>query len=233
MILAELEVFHSRNYSPTRRVALGRRTLPVDPPPGFGPLLLAGIVAVAAEDFDPDLSGELHRLTVQLESGRRVPQPRLRHRFQTDHVGLACTVAMLVSEGDALDFDFDGYGSPLQMTLAAVYAAGELPRPARDRTFGMIRKATRWTGAIGPSLITYLSGREGVQAWSAAAFADPVQWALGVLGLPNGDKVPPAREIRRRFRHQLREAHPDHGGETEEAAQRIAELAEARRILLG
>jgi hypothetical protein len=31
----------------------------------------------------------------------------------------------------------------------------------------------------------------------------------------------------------LRHAHPDHGASTEGAAQRIAELAEARRILTG
>ena len=42
MILAELEAFHSRNYSPTRRLALGYTDLPADPPPGFGPLLLGG-----------------------------------------------------------------------------------------------------------------------------------------------------------------------------------------------
>ena len=44
MILAELEVRHSRAIAPTRRVALGELYLPVDPAPGFGGLLLAGIV---------------------------------------------------------------------------------------------------------------------------------------------------------------------------------------------
>src|SRR5690349_13043378 len=66
MILAELEVFHSRAYSPTRRIALGHRVLPVDPPPGFGPLLLGGIVAVGAEEIDADDYDALLVLMAQL-----------------------------------------------------------------------------------------------------------------------------------------------------------------------
>ena len=45
MLLAELEVFHSRPIAPTRRVAIGVAVLPTAPPPGFGGLLLSGIVA--------------------------------------------------------------------------------------------------------------------------------------------------------------------------------------------
>jgi curved DNA-binding protein CbpA len=38
--------------------------------------------------------------------------------------------------------------------------------------------------------------------------------------------------VQRRFRDLLREAHPDHGGASDDAANRISELTEARRILL-
>jgi hypothetical protein len=38
--------------------------------------------------------------------------------------------------------------------------------------------------------------------------------------------------VQRRFRELLREAHPDHGGEAAEAALRISQLSEARRVLL-
>jgi hypothetical protein len=38
--------------------------------------------------------------------------------------------------------------------------------------------------------------------------------------------------VQRRFRAALRDAHPDHGGVVDDAAQRIADLSEARRILL-
>ena len=63
---------------------------------------------------------------------------------------------------------------------------------------------------------------------------DPIEWALGVLGFDAGraDDRPGKGEVRRRFRDQLRRAHPDHGAEADGAAQRIADLAEARRILL-
>jgi hypothetical protein len=76
VILAELEVFHSRPIAPTRRVALGRTRLPCDPAPGFGGILLGGIVAGHIDQLDPDLFDDLHRLTLQLEAGMRIPQPR-------------------------------------------------------------------------------------------------------------------------------------------------------------
>ena len=41
------------------------------------------------------------------------------------------------------------------------------------------------------------------------------------------------REVVRRYRELLRQAHPDHGAQTDGAAQRIADLTEARRILTG
>jgi curved DNA-binding protein CbpA len=39
-------------------------------------------------------------------------------------------------------------------------------------------------------------------------------------------------EVQRRFRRLVRAAHPDHGAASLGAAERIAELTEARRILL-
>jgi curved DNA-binding protein CbpA len=39
--------------------------------------------------------------------------------------------------------------------------------------------------------------------------------------------------VQRNYRERLREVHPDHGAEVAGAAQRIAELSEARRILIG
>ena len=233
MILAELEVFHSRNYSPTRRLALGYRDLPLDPPPGFGPLLLGGIVAVGAEDLDADDYDGLLVLMAQLENGVRVVQPRIRNRFQTDKHGLARTVGRLLGGGEQLDFDFDGNGSPLQMSLAATYAAGQLPLNVRPRAFDVLRAGLRWRGPIGPSLISHLSGRHGAPAWSVDAYLDPSRWALDLLGFGDRAAQPTKREVQRTFRKLVRDAHPDHGAESDGAAQRIAELTEARRILLG
>jgi hypothetical protein len=100
VLLAELEIWHSRPIAPTRRVALGRSTLPTDPPPGFGGLLLGGIVA-AHVGISNRLLPELGRLITDLEASRRIPQPRLRHRLQVDHIGLARSRHRLVGRGDA------------------------------------------------------------------------------------------------------------------------------------
>jgi curved DNA-binding protein CbpA len=39
--------------------------------------------------------------------------------------------------------------------------------------------------------------------------------------------------VQKRFRRLVRLAHPDHGGGSAGAAERIAELTEARELLLG
>jgi hypothetical protein len=234
VILAELEVFHSRPIAPTRRVALGRSHLPVTPAPGFGGLLLGGIVAGHIDELDPELFDDLHRLTLQLQEGMRVPQPRLRHRFQQDRIGLTRSVHRLVGEGEDLSYEFEEKGAPAQHILAAVYAAGQLPLTARPRVMDTIRKGMRWAGPLDHVFIAHLSGLDRGRDWSTAAFRDPVQWAMGVLGLADGSiaSVPPRHHVQRQFRDLLRAAHPDHGGDIDGAAQRIADLTEARRILL-
>lgn len=235
MAIAQLEVFHSRPIAPTRRVALGHVHLPVDPAPGFGGLLLGAVVAAHMPGLDPELFDDLDRLAIQLEQGRRIPQPRLRHRLQTDRVGLRRSIHRLVGEGEGLVFDLADTGSPTHHVLAAVYAAGRLPMGPRSSVMATLRKAMRWSGGLDRSLIAYLSGVGYGHAWSAAVRHDPIGWALGVFGLRSEslDGDWPSREaVQCRFRELLRKAHPDHGGEITGAAGRISELAEARRILL-
>jgi len=237
VILAELEVFHSRPIAPTRRVALGRTKLPVSPAPGFGGILLGGIVAAHIDELDPELFDDLHRLTLQLQNGQRIPQPRLRHRFQTDRIGLTRSVHRLVGEGEDLEFEFEVKGAAAQHILAAVYAAGRLDPAPRARVCDVLRKAMRWTGPLDHGFVAHLSGLDRSRDWSPRAFHDPVQWALGVLGLGRleadaGLRLPERSDVQRQFRDLLRVAHPDHGGSTDAAAQRIADLTEARRILL-
>ena len=230
MLLAEVEIWHSRPIAPTRRVALGRSVLPTDPPPGFGGLLLGGIVAAHIGELDPDLLPELGRLVTDLEASRRIPQPRLRHRLQVDHIGLARSRHRLIGRGDALDFEFDDRGTAASQILGAVYAAGGLDLGVRHLVMEVLRRAIRWQGPVGPSMVAHLSGVAGARTWSAGAFADPELWALATLGFTQRE-APDRGEVQRRFRQLLRAAHPDHGGESEQAANRIGELSEARRIL--
>ncbi|MCU1483602.1 MAG: hypothetical protein JWN67_348 [Actinomycetia bacterium] len=230
MLLAELEIWHSRPIAPTRRVALGRAVLPVEPAPGFGGLLLGGIVAAHIGELEDDLSEELGRLLNDLEAGRRIPQPRLHHRFQLDRHGLAHSRHRLLGHGDALQFEFESEGSPASQVLGAAYAAGQLDEVERRVVLAVVRRGARWHGTVGPELVRYLSGVRGGTR-SARAFADPGLWALDVLGFASGAS-PGRSEVQRRFRSLLRAAHPDHGGAHDGAADRIADLAEARRILL-
>jgi len=231
MPLAELEVFHSRPIAPTRRVALGHRDLPVSPAPGFGGILLGGVVAAFMPGLDPDLFDDLDRLTHQLEAGMRIPQPRLRHRLQQDRIGLQRSVHRLHGHGEELRFEIEEKGSPAQHVLAAVYAAGELEVGPRALVMEALRKAMRWSGSVDDALVAHLSGLAKHHDWSRDAYRDPIGWALGVLALERGQR-PPRTLVQRRFRELVRRAHPDHGGDRDGAAARLAELAEARRILL-
>ena len=232
MILAEIEICHSRPIAPTRRVAIGRSRLPCDPAPGFGGVLLGAICARFGPELDDELRPDVTALSHELEWGRPIPQPRLRHRFQQDRVGLTRSWQRLHADDGAMSVDFDSAkAAPAQLVLAAVYAAGDVSGPARSLVMSAIRRGLAWNGEIGGELFAHLAGRSG-STTSAAAVADPVGWALVVLGLEPRDRMPDRSVVQRRFRDALREAHPDHGASDDTAAGRIAEISEARRILL-
>lgn len=232
MVLAELEVFQSRPIAPTRRVALGSSTLPVSPAPGFGGLLLGAVAGAFISHVEPDLHDDLDRLTHLLEHGHRITQPRLRHRYQTDHIGLTRRVHRLVGDGERLRLDLDRSDgtSPGPQVLAVVYAAGRLPPESRGPVMRVVRRGLRWRGTGDDRLLAAVTGSASHLVTAAGRFAHPEEWALGVLGLAGPS--PDRKAVQRRFRELLRIAHPDHGGGQTTAAERIAELSEARRILL-
>lgn len=231
MLLAELEVWHSRPNTPTRRVALGHLVLPVDPPPGFGGLLLGAVVAAHLESIDADARPDLSRLIGEIGRGQRIVQPRLWHRYQVDRHGLARSTHRLVGVGEDLTFEFDTKGEPLQQILGAVYAIERFDLVHRHAVSEVMRKAMRWHGPIDASLLAYLAGVSGTRASSFGALVDPLAWALDVLGFPPGTIKPSKREVTTQYRRRLREVHPDHGGDRSEASRAIESLAEARRIL--
>jgi hypothetical protein len=228
MLLAELEIFHTRRAQPTRRLSLGNLVLPVDPSPGFGGLLLGAVVARHAPDVHADLHPDLLRLVREIEDGRRIVQPRLRHRFQVDQHGLARSVHRLTGDGDDIDFEFGSNGSDLAMVLGAIYAVERLAPQHRRRVAPLLVKGLGWRGPIGPALIAHLAG---ASSSALASLADPRGWALELLGFEPNGAVPSRREITRRFRQRMRDVHPDHGGEAIDASKAILDLNEARRIL--
>src|SRR3954454_9511528 len=230
MLLAELEIRHSRAIAPTRRIALGDLWLPADPSPGFGGILLAGIVGAAVGLLDDDLRDELDILIDDLERGRSIAQPRLRHRFQVDTVGLDRSRHRLVGGGEDLELEYDGHGAPMPQVLGAVYPAAKLSYKARPSVFRLLRRATRWEGfGDDGHLISFLTSDEATRAWRRNVYDE--RWALELLGF-RGHAEPGRSEVIKRFRELVRRAHPDHGGAIAEAAQRITDLTEAKRILL-
>ena len=231
MLLAELEIRHSRPVAPTRRVALGEDVyLPTEPPPGFGGILLACIVATFGQELDEEMSDELHDLLEDLEHLRRIAQPRLRHRFQVDVIGLDRSHHRLYGEGESFHLDLELKGHPMPQVLGAAYAAGMLGAAARGPVFRLLRKATLWAGAPGPKLLAFLQGGEAAyRSWTTAL--NDERWAMAVLGFDPAD-VPDADDVGRRYRDLVRLAHPDAVGDARLAGQRITELTEARRVLL-
>lgn len=228
MLLAELEIWHSRPVVPTRRLALGHVVLPVDPAPGFGGLLLGAIVARHLPEVDDDLVADVHRLLDQVQSGHRIVQPRLRHRYQVDRHGLASSVHRLVGDGDNVTFELHAQGSALAQVLGAVYAVERLDLGSRRVLVPILHRAMQWRGPIGPSFIANLAGSA---ASNLAALADPRAWALELLGFALGTTSVSKKEVTARYRERLRAVHPDHGGDEAGASRAIADLAEARRIL--
>jgi hypothetical protein len=133
-----------------------------------------------------------------------------------------------MGQDDEAEFVFGTNGNPLQQVLGAIYALERL-EPATRRALGpVLVKSMSWRGPIGASFISYLVGNA---TNSVSALADPRAWALEVLGFPAGTIKPSKREITQRFRDKLRLVHPDHGGAEDRASRKIAELAEARRVL--
>lgn len=176
-------------------------------------------------------------LVHELEQGRPVAQPRLRHRLQRDRVGLTRSRQRLYGpDGSAsieeLICEFDGArATASQLVLGSAYAAGLAGLTVRGETLRAVRRGLAWRGDVGPTLFAYLAAGHP-SSRPPRAVADPVEWALEVLGLEREVELPAEAAVRRGFREALRAAHPDLGAAEAEAADRITELSEARRILL-
>jgi hypothetical protein len=229
MLLAELQIWHTRPVTPTRRVALGHLVLPTEPSPGLGGVLLAAVVAAYLPNVDDELVPDVGRLIDQVVRGQRIVQPRLRHRYQVDRHGLAVSVHQMVGDADHVEFDLHSMGRPLSQVLGAVYALERFNADVRRQVGPVLHRAMRWRGPIGPSFVADITG---VHRADLVGITDPRIWALDLLGFPMGTAKVTKKDVMARFRSRLREAHPDHGGDDLEAGATIERLGEARRILL-
>jgi hypothetical protein len=228
-VLAEVEFWHSRPITPTRRLSLGYIMLPVDPAPGLGGILLGGIIAQYVGDVHEDMVPDVHRLITQVERGERIVQPRLRHRYQADRHGLGRSAHRLVNVDNEVQFQFSETGAPLQHVLGAIYVLERLDVSVRKQLAPILLKAMTWRGPLNQLFVSYLTGSGSS---SISALTDPRAWALEILGFPAGTIKPSKKEVQARFRDSLRDVHPDHGGDQGSAGRSIIDLGEARRVLL-
>jgi hypothetical protein len=229
MLLAELQIWHTRPATPTRRIALGHLVLPTDPSPGLGGVLLAAVVAAYLPGVPDEQWPDLSRLIDQITRGERVVQPRLQHRYQVDRHGLAVSVHQMVGDADHVEFDLHSMGRPLAQVLGAVYALERFNPDIRRQVAPVLHRAMRWRGPIGPSFVADITG---VSRSDLVGISDPRAWALDLLGFPVDTARVAKKDVMARFRSRLREAHPDHGGDDVDAGVVIERLGEARRILL-
>jgi len=247
VLLAELVVRHTRRHMPTRRVALDHVYLPTSGP-AHGAALVAAVVATNLPLIPEEQRELLPRLLDQARGGLTIPRIALRHRLQRDTHGLDRSRHRMIGEDGRLVIEIDRHAGAAPQVLGAVMGAAETPASGRAVLLDTIRQVVdgRWRGLAGdvelrivwdrvvahpPLAGTWprIPGPYEEMEWRGVASEQ--RWAMEVLGLRAGMSVE-RDDVNRRFRRLLRDAHPDSGGAAPEAAARIAELTEARAILL-
>jgi hypothetical protein len=249
VVLAELNVRHTRRHMPTRRVALGDAYLPTSGP-AYGAVLLGAVVTAFVDGLDEEQRDLLPRLVHEARDGLSVPRIALRYRLQTDTHGLDRSRHRIVDEGGLgasrrVVLELDCHGRPTPQVIGAVMAAAALPPTARGAALAAIRGALAHPALPeGIEVRRLFEGVPGLQPFAPGAGParngdDPWRgvpaerrWAMEVLGLHAGMAVERS-DVQARFRRLARLAHPDHGGARDGAAERLAELSEARAVLLG
>lgn len=249
-ILAELLVRHTRRHMPTRRVAVGEAYLPTSGP-AHGAVLLGAIVAEHLPELDAEQADLMPRLVEDARNGLSVPRIALRYRLQTDTHGLDRSRHRLAEEGGRLVLELDRHGRPDPQVIAVVMAAASLPPSGRSVAMRAITDALRRPGRLpeGIEVRRLLLGVPGAppppvgaRRGGAADGLDPdgfwggtpadQRWAMEVLGLRPDASLERA-DVQARFRRLVRHVHPDHGAARLGAADRLAQLTEARSVLLG
>jgi hypothetical protein len=249
--LAELNVRHTRRHMPTRRVAIDPSYLPTAGG-AAGSDLLAAVVAEFVPQIDEETRVRVPWLLRRLADGAfEVPSIQLNHRLQTDTHGLDRSRHRLLDDDGTIVLELDVHARPEPQVLGAFMAIAAMPPVARPPALDAMRRALRRPG-IHPHrwrVVRLIDGLPTLRPDLAApsmpgvdtdptgegalwlGIADDRRWAMETLGLRPDTRADRA-EVQRRYRRLVRAAHPDHGGAQEGAADRLAQLSEARTILL-
>jgi len=248
VLLAELNVRHTRRHMPTRRVALGDAYLPLSGP-AWGAVLLGAVTAEHVAALDEEQLDLLPRLIHDAAGGLSVPRIALRYRLQTDIHGLDRSRHRIVSEAGlgtqpAVVLELDRHAAGVPQLLGAVLAAASLPPTARRTALRAVEQAVQRPELPEGLVVRRLyEGVPGLQPFAPRSVNGdgedglwrgvPAErrWAMEVLGLKAGMQIE-RRDVQARFRRLVILAHPDHGAAGAGAAERLAELTEARELLL-
>jgi hypothetical protein len=252
VLLAELNIRHTRRHMPTRRVAVDAGYLPTSGP-ALGGVLIGAVIAEHVTGLDEEQVDALDRLVDVARRGTlTVPRIALRYRLQRDTHGLDLSrhhiISADVERGSVRPvLELDRHGAAAPQVIGALMAASQLPSSGRAVAFRFVDAAIARPGYLPEGLDVRrryqgLPGARppgpGTSAMAGTSTRDdwagiPAErrWAMEVLGLHAGHAIE-RDDVQRRFRRLIRLAHPDHGAESVGAAERMAELAEARELLL-
>jgi hypothetical protein len=251
VLLAELNVRHTRRHMPTRRVAIDHGYLPTSGA-AFGGVLLGAVVAEHLPGLDEEQFDALDRLVEVARRELTVPRIALRYRLQRDTHGLDLSrhriTSAAVERGSLRPvLELDRHGPAAPQVIGALMAASQLPPSGKSVAFRFIDTAIARPGTLpeglevrrlyeglpgvrppAPGTETNV-GSAGREEWQG--IPSERRWAMEVLGLHAGLTIE-RDDVQKRFRRLVRLAHPDHGAGSAGAAERIAELTEARELLL-
>ena len=250
MLLAELNIRHTRRHMPTRRVAVDDGYLPTSGA-AFGGVLIGAVVAEHVGGLDDEQYEALDRLVYDARNGLTVPNIALRYRLQTDTHGLDLSRHRIMSgEGGTLPvLELDRHGPAAPQVIGAIMAASWMGPTGRKVALKFVESAIARPGVMpeGVEVRRLFEGRPGIRPPLPGAVLNdngaPLagdewrgvpserRWAMEVLGL-HGNMTIDRDDVQRRFRRLVRVAHPDQGASNSGAAERIAELSEAREALL-
>jgi hypothetical protein len=254
VLLAELNVRHTRRHMPTRRVAIDDGYLPTSGA-AFGGVLIGAVLAECVPGLDEEQIDALDRLVRVAKRGElTVPRIALRYRLQRDTHGLdrsrhRITSAAVERGSTRPILELDLHGRPAPQVIGALMAGSRLSSTRRSIVFRFVDAAIARPGVLpeglevrrryeglpgmrppGPGTTT-VGSSPGARRDEWAGVPSERRWAMEVLGLHAGHAIE-RDDVQHRFRRLIRLAHPDHGGESVGAAERMAELSDARELLL-
>ena len=258
MLLAELNIRHTRRHMPTRRVAVDDGYLPTSGP-AFGGVLIGAVIAEHVPGLDEE------QLDALAPPGRRARATASPCRASRCGTGSRPTPTGSTSPGTASPaptsrpgslrpiLELDRHGPPAPQVIGALMAASRAPAVGPPHRVPLRRRRASPAPACCPR-----ASRSGACTRACPGCGPPRPGAAHRArrsAASTGRRVARAcrrsgggrwrcsgstpactierDDVQRRFRRLVRLAHPDHGASSAGAAERIAELAEARELLLG